>query len=284
MTDAQKYTSKLVDARTLVIGGTSGIGFCIGMLHHPPVYTTLTHMPAENLLENGAHVIVASSRQESVDKTLKRLQTSYPNASKTNLQGFTVDMGSEDSIKALLQSATNGGKDLLDHISDTSGDSRKFVSLQDLTPDDIVKAQRVRFNGPIFLAKHAIGLMKKAASSSITLTGGINSHQPGQGWYLSASVVSAKEGLMRGLAVDFRPVRVNLVAPGAVDTELFAKMASGERLAAIKKSYGEQSLVGGMGKPEDVAEAYVYCMRDRFVTGQVILSEGGLLLAPGARR
>lgn len=284
MTDAQKYTSKLVNARTLVIGGTSGIGFCIGMLHHTPIYTTLTHIPAENLLENGAHVTVASSRQESVDKTLKRLQTSYPNASKTHLQGFTVDMGSEDSIKALLQSVTNGGKDLLDHIADTSGDSRKFVPLQDLTPDDIINGQRVRLFGPILLAKHAMSLMKKAASSSITLTGGINSHQPGQGWFLPASVGSGKEGLTRGLAVDFRPVRVNLVAPGAVDTELFAKIASGERLAAIKKSYSEQSLVGGMGQPEDVAEAYVYCMRDRFVTGQVILSEGGLLLAPGARR
>ena len=52
---APKYTNKLVGKRVLVLGGTSGIGFCV----------------AEACVEFGAIVTVASSRQEKIDKTIE---------------------------------------------------------------------------------------------------------------------------------------------------------------------------------------------------------------------
>lgn len=268
-----KYSNKLQDKRVLILGGTSGIGFCV----------------AENALENGATVIVASSRQESVDKTLSRLQESYPSLTG-NVFGHTIDLRSDDaesSIISLLDFATNNGKDVLDHIVSTAGDS---VAIKPLSAFEgagsLSDAQRVRVVAPILIAKHAPGkYLKQSSRSSITLTGGVNAHRPGQNWFISASGGAALQGLVRSLAVDLRPIRVNLVEPGAVDTEIFSKnFQGGEQLDKLRAEFAKQTLTGEMGRPEDVSEAYLYFMRDAFATGQCNLTEGGLLLAAGAQR
>jgi NAD(P)-dependent dehydrogenase (short-subunit alcohol dehydrogenase family) len=61
---ASKYTKKLQNQRVLVIGGTSGLGYAV----------------AEGAIEFGAHVIVASSEQANTDRTVKQLETAYPDA------------------------------------------------------------------------------------------------------------------------------------------------------------------------------------------------------------
>src|ERR1700744_1071718 len=102
-----KYSNKLEAKRVLVIGGTSGIGFCV----------------AEACVEFGAIVTVASSRQEKVDKAVERLCTSYPDA-RTRISGHTVDLASsdvEEALKVLLEFTAKEGK--LDHIVHTAGDS-----------------------------------------------------------------------------------------------------------------------------------------------------------------
>lgn len=84
---------------------------------------------------------------------------------------------------------------------------------------------------------------------------------------------------MRGLAVDLAPLRVNLVEPGAVETGLWASVPGGqEGREALKRRFAERTTVGGIGGAEDVAEAYVYLMRDRFAAGSVVASNGGTLL------
>ncbi|KAJ9652683.1 hypothetical protein H2198_008086 [Neophaeococcomyces mojaviensis] len=267
-----KYTNKLNGKRVLVLGGTSGIGFCV----------------AENALENGATVIVASSRQESVDKTLSRLTTSYPDMPSSRILGHVIDLRSPDSEKSiieLLDFATNDKKDLLDHIVSTAGDSIPIQPLSAFSDAEVLtNAQRVRILAPLFVAKHAKEYMHVSPRSSITVTGGVNSYQPGNGWVLPAISGNAIDGMVRGLAVDLRPIRVNAVAPGAVWTELFQRTFTGEQLEQFKQKFAKQTLVGDVGSPEDVSEAYLYVMRDAFITGQIVLTEGGLLLAPGAQR
>jgi len=267
-----KYTNKLYSKRVLVLGGTSGIGFCV----------------AENALENGATVIVASSRQESIDKTLSRLRESYPDLTG-QISGHTIDLRSDDaeaSIISLLDAVTNSGKDLLDHIVSTAGDGLAIEPLSAFaSAEKLFGAQRVRVVAPILIAKHAPGkYLRTSNHSSITLTGGVNSYRPGNNWTIPAATGTALQGLVRGLAVDLRPIRVNLVEPGAVDTELFGKVFNEEQLEQFREEFKKQTLTGAIGRPEDVSEAYLYFMRDAFVTGQCNLTEGGLLLASGAQR
>ena len=267
-----KYTNKLAGKRVLILGGTSGIGFCV----------------AENALENNAIVIVASSRQESIDKTLSRLTTSYPDLAK-NISGHTIDLRAkelEENVTDLLKAATDDGKNLLDHIVHTAGDGVPIQPLSKFEGTDTLAAScQVRVNAAMFLAKHAPGkFMHISNFSSITLTGGVNSYRPGLGWTLPAFIGMGALGLVRALAVDLRPIRVNLVEPGAIDTELFQRTFTGEQLEAFRQKFKDQTLTGQIGKPEDMSEAYIYFMKDIFATGQNVLSDGGLLLAPGAQR
>ena len=240
---APKYSNKLTGKRILVIGGTSGIGFCV----------------AEACVEFGAIVTVASSRQEKIDNTIKRLTTSYPDA-KGRISGHVVDLASSDVeavLTTLFNSATAEGEHKLDHIVNTAGDALSLM-----------------------IAKLAPRYIHRSSASSITVTGGISSTKPLPGWSVQVGWGAGKEGMVRGLAVDLAPLRVNLVSPGAIDTEFFDRMAGGdagskEKLVAL---YGSKNLLGKCGSPEDTAEAYLYVMRDTFVTGQVVRTEGGYLL------
>lgn len=259
---AQKYVNKLQGKRVLVVGGTSGIGFCV----------------AEACVEFGATVTVASSRQEKIDKTIQRLTTSYPDA-KTRISGHACDLASsdvEDQLKTLFEFATKDGK--LDHVVNTAGDSFGLIQLKDITAEDIQKQSRVRFVGTLLMAKQAPQYMHQTRQSSITSTGGVNSTKPAAGWSAMAGWGSAKEGMARGLAVDLKPIRVNCVSPGAIETELWDSFGGGIGKEQLVNLFTSKSLVGAVGQPEDMAEAYLYLMRDAFVTGITLLSDGGYVL------
>ena len=143
-----------------------------------------------------------------------------------------------------------------------------------------MKTMQVRLFSSITLTKLAPSYMNISPRSSITFTTGINNDRPQPGWALTIPGAAAKEGFARGAAIDMQPVRINTVSPGAVHTELFGKFVDGdqEKVKAILEVWAKKTLVGEVGSPEDVAEAYLYCMRDGFITGQVIRSEGGYLL------
>lgn len=84
-------------------------------------------------------------------------------------------------------------------------------------------------------------------------------------------------GLTRALAKELGPsgIRVNCVAPGVIDTAMNAHLDD-EAKAALK----EETPLGVIGMPRDVAEAIVYLASDKagFVTGQVLGVNGGMVI------
>lgn len=82
---------------------------------------------------------------------------------------------------------------------------------------------------------------------------------------------------MRSLALDLAPVRVNLISPGAVLTPLWDGMAK-EKMESFMEQVKGKCTTGEIGRPEDVAESYLYVMRDWNVSGSVIDTNGGFLL------
>ena len=257
-----KYTSKLHDARVLVLGGTSGIGFCV----------------AEAALEHGALVCISGSKQPKLDKAVSRLQSTYPEKT-SNIYGHVCDLSQhqqlESNIESLLEAAAADTK--IDHIVFTAGDPLKVVPIAQATVESIQRSGNVRFLGPLLLAKLAPKYLSPGPESSITLTGGTMSHKPAKSWALMAAWGSGVEGITRGLAVDLAPIRVNMVCPGAVHTELFDDIPK-ERLEGVLQGFRDGTLLGKVGAPENLAEAYIYSMKDHFVTGAIIQSDGGRLL------
>lgn len=268
-TDAKKYTSKLHNKRILIIGGSSGLGYAV----------------AEASLEQGAHVIISSSRPARIESAISRLVQSYPSA-RERVRGQACDLASaataESNIERLFVFATvsdgdGGGGGKLDHVVFTAGDGLATMPLCSISLAAIQAAGMVRFVAPLLIARYAAPHMAAGPASSITLTTGSVAEKPMRDWAVVASYAAGLYGMVRALALDLKPVRVNLVSPGAVATELWAGMPR-EAYVEFERQIGERALTGRIGRPEDVAEAYVYAMKDANLTGSVVGSDGGGLL------
>ena len=100
------------------------------------------------------------------------------------------------------------------------------------------------------------------------------SHRPAPGWTLQAGWDAGIEGVVRGLAVDLAPIRVNCVTSGIIHTEVFDKMPS-EAVGTVLQGFRDASLTGTVGTADEAAESYVYFMKSGFVTGTTAVVDGG---------
>ena len=82
---------------------------------------------------------------------------------------------------------------------------------------------------------------------------------------------------VRSLAMELAPshIRVNCVAPGVIETDMVRTLGA-ETLAKLV----EQTPAGRLGRPEDVAKAVAFLVREDadFITGQVLTVDGGFIL------
>jgi NAD(P)-dependent dehydrogenase (short-subunit alcohol dehydrogenase family) len=244
MTDA---TVSLAGKRVVVIGGTSGIGFAVAGLAR----------------ELGATLVVASSKAASVEAALARL----PGAT-----GDVVDLKDEASISGFLDRL-----DPFDHLAITAGDvdqrSRVFAPTEHLDLGFAREAFEVRFWGSFAVIKH--GRRKLAPNGSITLTSGMLANRPSKGSPLPTVVTGAVEHLVRGLAVDLAPLRINAVCPGLTLTELITnRPGSAGRVVAATAALPLRRAAS----PAEAALAYVYLMLNGYLTGQILPVDGGGLL------
>ncbi|KAF8888709.1 hypothetical protein CPB84DRAFT_1786012 [Gymnopilus junonius] len=260
MSSTDKF-HKLANKHVLIIGGTSGIGFGV----------------AEGVLSSGGSVTISSSQQSSIDSAIARLQTSYPNAPKP--RGFPVDLSSPSVEQNLEKLFEQVGK--VDHIVYTAGDKLVTIPLQDVTYEKILAAGQVRAFAALLAVKVGSRYLTnpKSPECSIVLTTGSISEHPREHWSVVATFGAGLLGMTRNLALDLKPVRVNCVAPGVVDTEMWEK---GGMSADVKKglfgSVASAQPTGRVAGPDDIAEAFLYLLKDRNVTGRCISTDGGVML------
>src|SRR5271163_1027068 len=232
--------------RIVVLGGSSGIGLAV----------------AQAAAREGAAMVIASSRRERVDEALKTLPA--------GAEGRALDLTDEPAVRALF-----GGLGSIDHLVFTAGES---LQLDRLANTEIEAARRffsLRYWGAYLSAKYGSSNIREGGS--IVFTSGIAGQRPRPGWSVAASICAAMEGLTRALAVELAPIRVNIVSPGVVKTPLWAGMAETDREALYQQT-AERLPVGHVGEPAEIAEAYLYLMRQSYATGQVLVVDGGALL------
>ncbi|MDB5137131.1 MAG: hypothetical protein JWP37_3734 [Mucilaginibacter sp.] len=232
--------------RIVLLGGTSGFGLAT----------------AKAAAEEGAHIVVVSSRQQSVDNAL----TALPAGS----EGHVADLTNEQQIENLFKKIGE-----FDHLVFTAGEALKLDELSIVSMDGAREFFNLRFWGALMAAKYGSQYMRKGGS--ITLTNGIVGIRPWKGWAVAASIAGATEALTRGLAVDLAPIRVNTVCAGMVRTNLWNNVAEADREAMFNEM-GSKLLTGRVGEAEDIAEAFLFLMRGNFTTGQVVVVDGGGVL------
>ncbi|WP_406430903.1 SDR family oxidoreductase [Streptomyces sp. NBC_00631] len=230
----------------VVIGGSSGMGLAT----------------AHAAAEAGAVVTIASSSKERVDAALTELPDSC--------NGAAIDVRDEAAVAELFARVGE-----LDHVVFTAGDQPDRRALAELPLDQARHTFDVRFWGAVAVAKHAAPRIRPGGS--ITFTTGTVGVRPVPGAALASAGSAATEGLVRGLALDLAPVRVNAVRSGAVRTPLWDAVPEPQR-AAVFDAFARRALTGAIGEPQQIAAANLHLMENQFVTGTVLTVDGGLLL------
>ncbi|HEU5046878.1 MAG TPA: SDR family oxidoreductase [Rickettsiales bacterium] len=233
-----------------IIGGSSGMGLAI----------------ARAALEAGAHVIIGGRNRQKLNNAAAKL--GIPAA-----QVLTVDIGDKAQVTRFFAEAGT-----LDHIVVTAADL-VYGPFTTLDEPQLQRAARSKFFGPYFVAQE--GGTRLPLHGSLTFITGIAAKRPMKGGSAAAALNSGLEGLVRALALELAPVRVNAVSPGWVDTPIWDLMpgmtseTKQERFAAM----AERLPVGRTGVPEDIAQAVLFAMSSGFTTGAVIDVDGGHRLA-----
>ncbi|ETS84299.1 hypothetical protein PFICI_02324 [Pestalotiopsis fici W106-1] len=251
-----KY-NKLAGKHVLVIGGSKGIGRGV----------------VEASLEAGAIVTLVGSSQKSADAAVTDIKTTYASA---NLVGLGCDLSQdtvEDDLESLFQKA--GGTQPIDHVVLTAADSLTLPPLDNISTATIRHVGHMRLVVPVLVGKTAGRHLRSKPDASLTLTTGSIADKGVAGWSLMAFMAAGLTGLARNLALDLQPVRVNAVEPGLVDTPLWDTTMTAEQKDTFLREAGARAPVGRAGRVEDVAEAYLYAMKDGNCTGEIIKTRSG---------
>lgn len=244
--DTLEKAFTLKGKRVIVLGGSSGLGLAT----------------AQAAAKDGAEVVIVSSSQQRIDSALQTLPA--------NSKGYAADLSAEENIKALFEQIGT-----FDHLVYTAGEN---ISLSMIADTDIIKAQeyfKIRFWGAFAAIKYGAPYINKGGS--ICLTSGIASQRPGAGWSLGACICSAVEGLCRAMAVELAPIRVNAVLPGVIRTNLWNSMTEADR-NGLFDYVGNSLLVKRIGEAEEIAQTFLFMMKQSFATGQCYAVDGGASL------
>jgi NAD(P)-dependent dehydrogenase (short-subunit alcohol dehydrogenase family) len=243
----------------LIIGGSSGIGFGAAKL----------------ALETGAHVAIASSNPTRISSAVSSLKTSFP---ESQASGHECDLSPNDiesRLEKLFNAMTENGTTLLDHVIYTANRIPAIKPLAETDIEETVKASQLGFAAVLAIAKLAPKFVKKSCTSSLTFTGGRVAEKPIPNYALYSGIAAGLVAMVRNLALDMAPLRVNVVSPGVTKTEMWGPPEKQEKIA---KMAGEKALLGKVGTPEELGEAYVYLMKNSDATGSNVSGNGGGVL------
>jgi peroxisomal 2,4-dienoyl-CoA reductase len=256
----------------LITGGATGIGFGI----------------AELLGALGAHVVLASRKQEHLDTAAASLDKNGIRVSTT-----TVDVRDADRVKAMVEEVKGkiGRIDIL--VNNAAGNF--YAPSASLTPNAWKAVVEIDLNGTFFCSQAVFPVMKEQGSGRI-LSISMTLHY--RGWPLMAHATAAKAGidaLTRTLALEWARygIRVNAVAPGPIPTEgvrkAFTPPTSGGApdVFAVERAmddYAKKSIpLRRWGTPHDIANAIAFLASPAgdWITGSIFVVDGGEWLARG---
>ena len=129
----------------------------------------------------------------------------------------------------------------------------------------------------IQVARNAAG--KVRPGGTLVFMSGTGGRRPGPGLAIVSTVTVALPALIANLALDLAPVRVNLIAPGFVDTPLSASLL-GDDLDKRREELRATLPIGRVVGPADVAALAVHIMSNTALTGSTYDIDGGQQLIP----
>ena len=237
----------------IITGGAKGIGKAI----------------VEKLASEGYNIILNYLHSQEQAKEIKKQLGSRG----CNIEIYGADVSRREEAKKLVKFAkdTYGTVDIL--INNAGIDQWKLFC--DITDEDWNYVISNNLTSAFYMSQEVLKEMipnKKGCIINISSIWGIT----GASCEASYSVSKAgMDALTKSLAKELAPsnIRVNSIAPGAIDTDM-NKGFNKEEIDEINK----QIPLGRMGKPEDIAKCVSWLIEDNYTTGQIISPNGGWVI------
>ena len=202
---------------------------------------------------------IASRDEARLAQAIKSLETSLA-------QSVQLDATDPSTFKDCLSRVGS-----FDHLVLAHGSSKGIGPFPSLDVENFKSGFEEKTFSHFALAQAALPHLAK--DGSMTFITAPTAKRPGTAGIGAAN--AAINALVPVLARELKPLRVNAIAPGMIDTPWWNIMPEQARAKAFKDS-AEQSPVGRIGSPEDIAEVVCFLIGNGFMDGQTLTCDGGL--------
>lgn len=231
----------LAGQRVVVIGGSAGIGLETARLAR----------------RSGAEVIVAARNEDrlrAVGEELGARVSAFDARDPERLESFFAELPAQ-----------------VDHVLVT-GPGPYYAPLEEFDFEQAARDVDAHLFLPMRLARAARSRVR--AGGTLLFMGGTGGRSVARGFTLISALPAAMPALVRNLALELAPIRVNLIAAGFVDTPLSARLL-GEDIEARRQELRKTLPIGRVVGPADIAELAVHLMTNTALTGATYDIDGG---------
>ena len=232
----------LLGQTVVVIGGSAGIGL----------------ETARRARSEGAEVVIAARNRERLERAGVEL------GAKSTV---VLDAGDPALVDRFFEDLPSP----IDHVL-VSGGGPRYQPPLEMDVEEARAALSEHMLLAIAVARNVVGTVRPGGT--LVLIGGTGGRHIRSGSAIVSAVTAAMPALTASLALDLAPIRVNLIAPGFVDTPLSASLL-GDDLDARREQLRATLPIGRVVGPADVAALAVHLMINTAVTGATYDIDGG---------
>jgi len=254
----------LENKRALVLGASSGLGFCV----------------AKTLAREGARTVISSSDEKRITEAAKNIKQETNRAAIP----FKADFSNKTEISNLIEKTLEalGGIDLL--FTNTGGPPPGYF--MDFGDDDWQNAFETQLLYLVRVLKLVIPIMQKEEGGRIVNNTSISVKEPIDNLLFSNVFRAGVAGLSKTLANQYAKdnIIINCTAPGYTKTERLKSLfdaraaAQGRTPAEIERQITSGIPLGRIPEPEEFAEVVAFLLSERSsaVSGAIITIDGGV--------
>jgi NAD(P)-dependent dehydrogenase (short-subunit alcohol dehydrogenase family) len=247
--------SRLQGKRTLITGGTSGIGL----------------ETAKQFLAEGARVIVTGVNPDSIKKAQTELGS--------EVLVLQADSANVTAQRALAQAVKDHYGQL--DVAFLNAGVSVWLPIEEWTEEMFDRSFDINVKGPYFLLQALLPVFANPAS--VVLNTSISAHVGAGHSSVYAATKAAFLNMSKTLSTELlgRGIRFNAVSPGPVETPLYDKLGIPEAYREqMNKDIAASIPLGRFGTPEEIAKAVLYLASDEssWTVGSELIVDGGRML------